>query len=823
MGPRSPSFSDGEVPSEAEEKVAAIRTTSTSHRSTNVDPSARPTSSSRASHPPGPRDLPRREEIKPPAPPSRPRSRSRSPWRADRSAGGVKRKYGDSHYKRPSDDPRRFKVVHENDHGSRSHADVSLTNGAKKYAGLGDEREHDRSRRQPTHPDRSRDRSRSPFRHRSRSRSPFRHSKTRRVGDTCLGSQLSGSDDDVSLHPRGSSALSKQREPDLNDDSRSIKPRVPFTQPLFNVAQAKRFVQTSPLLLVDSHHRVAGGKPSKEIGGQDEEPEQPQQKLSEEDIIEQRRKRRQALRVKHTTQPDLRVQTLEQTVLSAPATPSELPSSPTSNTPGTPHGDSPPDSPAAFAVDDVQDLANHHHQVEGAAIDEGPSAADYDPNMDMQEDRPDHKKLNLPDSLTAPIQASEVEAQAGSALGQSKEFDMFADDDDDMFAPSDAALKSMADAKEAKTLDQSLLDNWDYPDGHYRIILNELLDGRYAVQQQIGKGTFATVVRAQDAKTGQAVAIKIACNNDTMYKAGQKEMDILQHLNSQDPDDKKHVIRLQRSFVHKAHLCLVFENMNADLREVLKKFGRNVGISPQAIRSYAQQMFFALAHMQKCEVIHADLKPDNVLISDKLSVLKVCDLGTATTVSEAEITPYLVSRFYRAPEVILGMEIGYPIDMWSIGCTLFELYTGRILFAGADNNQMLRVIQECRGKLPMRMLKVSQLAAEHFDQEGVFISLERNKITGKISSHRMPLMKSAAVVGKDLRTRLGGNVQGLSLVEKKEHEAFVDLMDKCLQLDPHRRITPGDALKHHFIAHPKAVVTTEKSKVIPAMGVAWKR
>ena len=82
-------------------------------------------------------------------------------------------------------------------------------------------------------------------------------------------------------------------------------------------------------------------------------------------------------------------------------------------------------------------------------------------------------------------------------------------------------------------------------------------------------------------------------------------------------------------------------------------------------------------------------------------MLKVCDLGTASFASDAEITPYLVSRFYRAPEVILGMTFDYAIDMWSIGCTLYELYTGRILFAGSDNNQMLRAIQECRGKFPV--------------------------------------------------------------------------------------------------------------------------
>lgn len=445
--------------------------------------------------------------------------------------------------------------------------------------------------------------------------------------------------------------------------------------------------------------------------------------------------------------------------------------------------------------------------------DEGPSAADYDPTM--EEDRPDHKPF---------VNATQAENDvakpdpATKAPDTDKEFDMFAeDDDDDMFAPAGAATKGTGHA-EIRALDSSLLDNWDYPDGHYRIIIGELLDGRYAVQQQIGKGTFATVVRATDTKTNQDVAVKIACNNETMYKAGTKEMDMLTHLNSNDPDDKKHVIRLLRNFDHKNHMCLVFENLHSDLREVLKKFGRNVGINLKAIRAYARQMFLALSHLKKCEVLHADLKPDNILVNQERSHLKICDLGTASKAEDAEVTPYLVSRFYRAPEVILGMPFDYAIDMWSIGCTLYELYTGRILFAGGDNNQMLRVIQECRGKFPKRVLIRSTLAEKHFiggDPEFIFVSQERDKITGNTTMKQMNYAKTTP--GRDLKTRLTANARFLAPAEAKELQHFVDLLEKCLQLDPARRISPNDALRHPFIQHTQPTAATTTTKVKPAM------
>jgi serine/threonine-protein kinase PRP4 len=113
-------------------------------------------------------------------------------------------------------------------------------------------------------------------------------------------------------------------------------------------------------------------------------------------------------------------------------------------------------------------------------------------------------------------------------------------------------------------------------------------------------------------------------------------------------------------------------------------------------------------------------------------MLKICDLGSASDAAENEITPYLVSRFYRAPEIILGMKYDFAIDIWSIGCTLYEMYTGKILFTGRTNNQMLRSIMDCRGKFTIKMLKRAQLAHIHFDEMANFRSVEQEKLTGKV-------------------------------------------------------------------------------------------
>lgn len=86
----------------------------------------------------------------------------------------------------------------------------------------------------------------------------------------------------------------------------------------------------------------------------------------------------------------------------------------------------------------------------------------------------------------------------------------------------------------------------------------------------------------------------------------------------------------------------------------MKKYGNNKGINLKAVRVYAQQLFLALSLLRKCNILHADIKPDNMLVNESKTVLKLADLGSASDASENDITPYLVSRFYRAPEISMS-------------------------------------------------------------------------------------------------------------------------------------------------------------------------
>ena len=365
---------------------------------------------------------------------------------------------------------------------------------------------------------------------------------------------------------------------------------------------------------------------------------------------------------------------------------------------------------------------------------------------------------------------------------------------------SNAATVPVPEAAAATKTSANLASNWDDSEGYLRTILGETLDERYQVFAVLGKGMFASVVRARDLRDeGREVAIKIIRVQESMYSAGLKEAAILHKLNDSDPEDRKHVVRLERHFDYKGHLCMVFESLGMNLRDVVRRYGRDVGLNMQAVRAYAHQLFLALSHLAKNQVVHADIKPDNVLVNDNKTLLKLCDLGSATFLSEMEITPYLVSRFYRAPEIILGQTYDCAIDVWSTGCTLYELATGKILLPGRTNNHMLLLMQELRGRFTAKQLRKSQFGEQHFDETNAFLSVETDKSTGQNLVRKVMLHKPTL----DLRSRLlpGSTTKQLRPSELKVMNQFVDLLERCLELDPAKRIKPKDALEHPFLAH----------------------
>uniref|UniRef100_A0A672KXV6 Serine/threonine-protein kinase PRP4 homolog n=1 Tax=Sinocyclocheilus grahami TaxID=75366 RepID=A0A672KXV6_SINGR len=388
-----------------------------------------------------------------------------------------------------------------------------------------------------------------------------------------------------------------------------------------------------------------------------------------------------------------------------------------------------------------------------------------------------------------------AQEKEGANLKKPSAPDMFTESDDMFAADFDSArLRAAGIGKDFKE-NPNLRDNWTDAEGYYRVNIGEILDKRYDVYGYTGQGVFSNVVRARDtARAGQEVAVKIIRNNELMQKTGLKELEFLKKLNDADPDDKFHCLRLFRHFYHKQHLCLVFEPLSMNLREVLKKYGKDVGLHIKAVRSYSQQLFLALKLLKRCNILHADIKPDNILVNESKTILKLCDFGSASHVADNEITPYLVSRFYRAPEIVIGKPYDYAIDMWSVGCTLYELYTGKILFPGSSNNHMLKLAMDLKGKMPNKMIRKGLFKDQHFDQNLNFLYIEVDKVTER---EKVTVMSTINPTKDLLADMIGG--QRLPEDQRKKVMQLKDLLDGTLMLDPAKRISINQALQHPFI------------------------
>jgi serine/threonine protein kinase len=319
-------------------------------------------------------------------------------------------------------------------------------------------------------------------------------------------------------------------------------------------------------------------------------------------------------------------------------------------------------------------------------------------------------------------------------------------------------------------------NGYDDDRGDYTITMRDHLDYRYEVKGFLGRGSFGQVVRATDHKNGVDVALKIIRNKKRFHHQALVEVGILERLMMRDRDQKSNIVRTRGYFYFRNHLCITFECLGMNLYEFIKKNNFR-GFSLSFIKKIALQLLLSLRLLHQERIIHCDLKPENVLLkSSKSSVIRVIDFGSSCYVNECVYT-YIQSRFYRAPEVILGLGYGMPIDMWSLGCVLAELYTGYPLFPGENETEQIQCIMEILGPPSKAMIQRSSRRASFFDSklQPLLVPNSRGKI-------RTP-------ASKDLSHALHTN-----------DPQFLSFLRRCLRWEPAKRMTPMRALEHPWIA-----------------------
>ena len=188
-------------------------------------------------------------------------------------------------------------------------------------------------------------------------------------------------------------------------------------------------------------------------------------------------------------------------------------------------------------------------------------------------------------------------------------------------------------------------------EGDYPLVQHEVLysmTNAYEVLEFLGRGTFGQVVKCWKRGTNEIVAIKILKNQPSYARQGQIEISILSRL-SQENADEYNFVRAFECFQHKNHNCLVFEMLEQNLYDFLKQ-NKFQPLPLKYIRPITQQVLIALQKLKKLGLIHADLKPENVMLVDPVRFpyrVKVIDFGSASHVSKAVCSTYLQSRYYR--------------------------------------------------------------------------------------------------------------------------------------------------------------------------------
>jgi serine/threonine protein kinase len=256
---------------------------------------------------------------------------------------------------------------------------------------------------------------------------------------------------------------------------------------------------------------------------------------------------------------------------------------------------------------------------------------------------------------------------------------------------------------------------------------------KYYIKSLLGKGAYGSVVKAHD-NNNNYYAIKIHYNFDSSYtKAATNEINFLKKMKN-----SKHTIKILESFELDKFIIIIYNLLYSTLSNLYQNYPLDIS----QIRNLSKQLLESVKEMFSYNIMHCDLKPDNIMIDNKDNIYLI-DFGLASEIKYKIPTSYIQTIYYRAPEVIEKQIISKEIDLWSIGCIIAELFILEPLYEELNSNKLLNIIKN----YPPRM------RIEYFYGSDVFTSDEEN---------------------------------------------LINLIEKLLIIDPKKRITVEEALSHEF-------------------------
>lgn len=313
---------------------------------------------------------------------------------------------------------------------------------------------------------------------------------------------------------------------------------------------------------------------------------------------------------------------------------------------------------------------------------------------------------------------------------------------------------------------------YDDDKGDYCLYRGDHIAYRYEILNILGKGSFGQVCLCFDNKRKEQVAIKVIKNKKRFHQQAGFEIKILQTLLENDPEDAKNVVKVKNYFLFRNHICITFELLQINLYQLLQR-NHLKGLSLKLIKKIAIQILVALQYLGENDIIHCDLKPENILLTKKDSAyIKIIDFGSSCFEDE-KIHTYIQSRFYRAPEIILGIRYTSAIDMWSLGCILVELFTGKPIFPGRNEEEQFTYIMEVLGAPPKSLVSQITRNSSFFYQSG-----EPKLLTDTKGLLRTP------------------GIKPISEILRGSTPNFINFIQRCFEWNPITRMTAVQGLEH---------------------------
>ena len=287
-------------------------------------------------------------------------------------------------------------------------------------------------------------------------------------------------------------------------------------------------------------------------------------------------------------------------------------------------------------------------------------------------------------------------------------------------------------------------------------------ESKYIKTSKLGEGTYGVVYRAKDQKGQEIYALKkirLQVEEEGIPSTAIREISLLKELNHIN------IVKLYEVLHTPKKLTLVFEYVERDLKKVIDE--AKEGLEMKLVKSFLYQLLTGVDYIHKKKVLHRDLKPQNLLIS-KDNIMKIGDFGLARGygIPVKNYTNEVVTLWYRPPDVLLGNKnYGTTVDMWSIGCIFAEMVSGKPLFTGKSDVDQLKKIFKIMGTPNENHANSLRDLPEWSNNESNFENYPEQDIKGFVS--------------------------------RLDSEG-VDLLQKFIQLEPEKRISAEEALKHPF-------------------------